>query len=334
MLAFGLSLSAIALRPHRADAELYDITDSYNTAAVRLVGKTNANFGTADLTISPIVSTGTITDLSNLTTVTFGQTVLNNRFQNPSFGNNNVIYIAMGMGAGTFPEGTEATIITNYSWSFFYRSTTSGAATQLDSVSDNWRYFVAKSGNSQKTEIFPDENGVFTMPFDVGWLYISSSVSGMGSLSSRGYVSLSLNGKPHIFIDVLETSMERIVNDQTDMLMGTDGSSSVLDDVAGQGQQISQNLNFVQQTGQFVTGAFDAVANSEEVNTVTFPGLSLMGFTIQPANVSLTQYISSDLLELIRTGVTMVVFLAWFSGLRAMYHRIFLGQTQIEVVDE
>lgn len=314
---------------------MYDLAEGMSSVLVRMVPKTQSQFTAADLTRSPIIpSTSTTTDLSYLVSLPLATQPLSFKYQNPAFSNGNTVYIVMSIGSGSLTEGTQASILANYTFSFAYRADTGGSYTLLHSTSDYWRFWVAKAGFTDKQQIFPDEHGVFTMPYDVGFLMISCSVTGMGSLSNRGYVSIGMVGRPSVMVDVLETSMERIINDQTETLMNTEGSSSVFDDVAGQGQQISQNMNFVQQTGQFVTGAFDAVANSEEVSTVTFPGISLMGFTIQPTNVNMLQYIDSELLELIRTGVTMVVFLAWFSGLRAMYHRIFLGQTQIEVVDE
>lgn len=338
MLLSGLFFSVCALAlPSVARADVYDMSQSITSCYIRMTSKTNENLTLSDLTITPIGQERLlpITSLSLMTRNAVGTSWRSNySWTQPAFTNNRVLYQVFQIANGTLVEGAGLQIVAGYSFSFEVLRTADSNTATFNGVADNYRYFVAKSGYTNLTEIFPDENGLFWMPFDVGYIVVTNTVSGQGSMAASYEVYIRRTGDLSLLISTIDSSMQRIVNDQTNTLMNTDGSSDILDGMQGQGEQIVGDVDFIQQTGQFANGTYQAIMNSSEQSTVTFPGINLMGFNIPSAQVSLVEYVPSNILELIKTGCTMVLFLAWFNGLRGMYHKIFLGEKEVEVVEE
>lgn len=197
----------------------------------------------------------------------------------------------------------------------------------------NFHYYVSKTGNASKTEIFPDSHGTFTAPFDVQYVFIVSNVN-LTSISSAKFWYVY-----HDFSIMIERPEDQnevaAINDQTDTFMDTTGSDTVGGDALSQGQQIVQGVDFIQQTGQLVTATFNVFNTASAETGLRFPGLTIMGHTIiQPQDVSFTGYLGTELENRIRDAVTLVLFLAWLMGLRSLYHRMFLGEVEVDVVEE
>lgn len=240
-----------------------------------------------------------------------------------------VVYFASS-GAG-FAEGNRVSVEMDSALSYHASgsaSPTSFGDYEIKRLSvSGIRFFVSKDGNVDTTEVFPQSDGTFVMPFDAVYFFVTYRVGGSidGSLwypsTSNVYIRYYVPDE----IDEVEA-----IQDQTTDLMGTSGSDGIAGDVLDIGTDIVQGADFVQQTASFVGGAVDAVASAEPDGTVAFPGISLMGFSIPAQNVSVTAGLSPDLLEMIRTGVTVVVFIAWVNGLISLYHRLFLGTVEVE----
>lgn len=337
------SLFAFALLswPSRAYAELYDVTDSVNQQLVCLTSKTKTTFGTSDIHVSPVANTlgasQTSLRLLDRSTSTDGDwsTSKGYNWATPSFSNGSVLYVVHALNEGTLVEGRSVKVIAAQTWTFKKYDSNNSYLNLVHGVSDNYRYFVAKSGFTNVTEVVANEEGVLVMPFDVGYLIVACTVTGQGSLSSTSYVDATRKGSTILLVDVPEETIREIVQDQTSELKSTEGSDTVVGDVTSIGEDIVEGADFVQQTASFVSGSFDAVLNAEPDAGVPFPGLTIMGHTILPAQtVSVTGYLGSTIEDNIKTGCTLVLFLAWIMGLRGFYHKIFLGETEVEVVDE
>lgn len=147
------------------------------------------------------------------------------------------------------------------------------------------------------------------------------------------YVDLPDTGL-HTLIDNQTEELGEQTQRQTEELKNTSGSGGVIDGVMGNAQQIVQGADFVQQSASFVSAAFATFATAEPSDTLRFPGLSVMGFVVPASDVPLGGYLSDDVMELMRSALTMFVFLAWVNGLVGMYHKIFLGEQVVEVAEE
>lgn len=208
----------------------------------------------------------------------------------------------------------------------------------------NFHYYVSKSGNSNKTEIFPDSHGTFTAPFDVQYVFIVSNVN-LSVISSAKfwyvYHDFSImierpedQNEVAAINDQTDTLTEN-THEQTDTLMDTTGSNGIVGPAQNQGGQIAHGISFVDQTGQFLQGAVNAFNTASADSGLQFPGLTIMGYTIiQPATVSFTGYLGSEIEGRIKDGVTLVLFLAWVMGLHTLYEKIFLGKVDVEVDEE
>lgn len=122
---------------------------------------------------------------------------------------------------------------------------------------------------------------------------------------------------------------------QTETLTNTEGSSGIVSGVQGQGQTISDRLGFVSQTAGFVSSIVNAVSGGSAQDGVTFPGISWDGNVIVASqSVNILGWLGSEIEGTVKAFCTMLVFLAWISGLRGLYHKIFLGEVEVEVMDE
>lgn len=119
-----------------------------------------------------------------------------------------------------------------------------------------------------------------------------------------------------------------------DEIMDTTGSDSVADGPMEYVSTVTGKLGFVQQAGQTVTGLYQAIGTTDAVGTIRFPGVSWEGQTIIAAqDVPLVGYLPSNVEDRIRDGTTLVFIVAWLSGLKRIYDRIFNGESDV-IVDE
>lgn len=200
--------------------------------------------------------------------------------------------------------------------------------TEIRNVITNYSLWYKHSGGSTPVKVEPDSKGIYVMPEDAIYVAVCFRITNTDSL--KDYIVID---SPNLIL--LDDSVNQVVNNQTQNLMKTDGSSDIAPNAVEQGQQIVQGVDFVQQTGQLVTGTFDAFNTASATEGVPFPGLTIMGYSIIPAqNVPVTGYLGADVEDRIRDGVTLVLFLAWIMGLRSIYHRLFLGEVEVDVVEE
>lgn len=258
---------------------------------------------------------------------------------NSTPGNNSTLIRYVSLGSTSLTSGNVIQVTSvgeiNVMVSSDTSPTTSGAYVTKYVNSTNYHYFVAGSGVSNKQEVFPNEHGVIVLPINTQYVIVTCQLTNLASAVSSGNLWY-VNTKVYVSTELPEDQNEvAAINDQTETFMDTTGSDTVGGDALTEGQQIAQNISFVQQTGQFVTGTFDAFANASPSSGLYFPGLTIMGHQIiAPQNVSFLGYLGTDLENQIKHFVTLVIFLAWINGLRGLYHKIFLGEQEVEVVDE
>lgn len=221
--------------------------------------------------------------------------------------------------------------VTSSAMSYSYGSSVTTATDKITKFGTNIRYFAAE--NNTFTEIYPNDNGYFVTGFVPQYVAVSVQFTGLPNLynyETNGYLSMYTTPNYGVLRSIPDPTLEDVVQDQTNELTDTSGSGSVVDDVLSQGTDIVEGVDFVGQTSSFISQSVGVFADAEPSGTVRFPGISLMGFTIPAQDVSVLEGLDPDILELIRTGTTLVLFLAWVNGLISMYHKIFLG---VEVVE-
>lgn len=132
----------------------------------------------------------------------------------------------------------------------------------------------------------------------------------------------------------VESNNTSETNKQTAELKDTTGSSTTVTNAQGVfNNTIKSKLGFVSQTADITTGLFDALTYEGE-GTVPFPALKWQGQTIIAAqDVPILGYIP-DIEDDVKTGVTLVLFLAWLHGIHSLYARMFLGETMVEVDEQ
>lgn len=200
-------------------------------------------------------------------------------------------------------------------------------------TANNYHYYVSKSGNADVTEVFPDSTGAFVMPFNAQYFFVTCNLVNLSAAS--GSIWTVQSEFTLSYEQPSDQNEVAAINNQTQQMMDTTGSDTVSGDAITQGQQLVQGMNFITQTGSFVSGVVDTFANTEPSTGLQFPGLTIMGHTIlQPQMVNFLGYLGTDIENTIKTGITIVFFLAWVNGLRGLYHKIFLGEKEVEIVDE
>lgn len=311
----------MALFPSDAYADWQDVgTTQYWV----LTTVANSSFGTGNLRYSPVSSSASMGSLtSNTITSTSGMS------------SNTVAYLVIPISGGNIESGKYFRLNAQEfapKWYCYPEST--GTGYTVNTPTTNLRYW-GYSGSWRQLSL--DGDGMFKAQYAYTYIAVSWTSPSMSSLNGYNRVIPFNSSVLRMTVQVAdgEPEIKGYIDNQTDELKSTDGSSGVMSDISGQGASISQNLNFVQQTGQFVTGAFDAVTNADASQGLTFPGLTIMGHEIiPPQEVAFLGYLGADLEQTIKNGVTLVLFLAWLMGLRSIYHKIFLGEQEVEVIEE
>ena len=235
----------------------------------------------------------------------------------------------------SYAQGVHIKVESNsggHNFSQYYYSDTSHTQSQVLNPY-NPRYFVFDTNRQNRTEIYPDNDGTLVMPFDVGYIAVTVNVvlntSVLPGPENKWGVTNSIEIFNWVAEDIDEVSA---INNQTTQLNSTTGSNTVAGDTLETGYEIVDDLGFVSQTASFVSGAYDAVMNSDASASLAFPGLTIMGHTIiSPQNVPFLGYLGSEIENTIRTACTMVLAIAWINGLMALYRKIFIGETVVEV---
>lgn len=257
---------------------------------------------------------------------------------NTTPGNNSTLVRYVSLGSTTMAKDNVIAVTTDGNVSISVSTDTQPTSYSYTTKyvnSTNYHYFVAGSGLSNTQEVHPNEHGVIVLPINAQYIIVTCQLTNLASSVSSGNLWF-VSSKIFVSVELPEDQNEvAAIEEQTDTFMDTTGSDAVGTDAITQGQQIAQNVDFVQQTGQFVTGAFGAFADTDASTGLYFPGLTIQGHQIiAPQNVSFLGYLGTDIENTIRHAVTLVMFLAWINGLRGIYHKIFLGEQEVEVVDE
>lgn len=322
LLMFGAGLFA-TLSPTRAFAEWETVG---STTAYCVTNVANSGFYASSLKVSPIMNSGSV---NSLVSSTYGYI---KAISSPSgLTSTTVIYVMVPVSGGNIPSGKKFRINADGLNPLFHVEGSSTSAIYLSP--ENLRYWV-RTGSGSYMNMTVGADGLFTASVAVTHVFVSFTASRTSAVN--GATSCALDGV-EVLVQVPdgEPTVEGYIQNQTNELKSTDGSSGIVSGMQGQGQQIANNLNFVQQTASFVTGTFDAIAGESASQGITFPGLTIMGHQIIASqDVPFLGYLGEDLENTIRTFFTMVIFLAWVMGLRGFYRKIFLGETDVEVVNE
>lgn len=183
----------------------------------------------------------------------------------------------------------------------------------------NYRYWVSKSGNNGLTEIFPNDEGVFVMPFDAQYIFVTSFVS-FNTMSSFKFWFVPDTYGFAVLTERPEDQNEvAAINDQTTQLKDTTGSDTVAGDAVTDAQQQVNDIPIVNILDTFTTGVQQQVNTQEVDGTVTFPGMQMAGFTVPQAVIRPMSLVSEDMQTIIRTMVTFVFVQAF---LRHLFHLI------------
>lgn len=159
----------------------------------------------------------------------------------------------------------------------------------------------------------------------IGWLSLPSIIYNFPDGALSGIVSTQTNS-------IL--SGQQL---QTDTLMDTSGSGSILSGALGgsDADDFSDAMG-VSDAINISTGGFGAMLGVEPDGVIRFNGLSLgeqFGYFAIPAfSVDVWQYIPSGVATTIKTGFTGVCVFSWSAGMKKFFDRIFHGE-QVVTVD-
>lgn len=201
---------------------------------------------------------------------------------------------------------------------FYYGSATGSNGSSAVINAQQYRYFVSKGNNSGTTEIFPNDKGVFVMPFDAQYVFVTCRLALTTAVRNATYWRFS---------DGIQVSIERpedqnevaAINDQTTQLKDTTGSDTVAGDAVTDAQQQVNNIPLVNILDTFTTGVQQQVNIQDVDGSVTFPGMTLAGFTVPQATIRPMSLVSEDMQTIIRSLVTFVFVQAF---LRHIFHLI------------
>ena len=247
-----------------------------------------------------------------------------------------VMYAIVPITGGNITADKKFRINTDeFTMRLYYYASSGSSISYYTAIPQSVRYWVFSGGWKSVSPV----NGVFSYPGYVQYVAVSFNTPGASVLNSKYSVGLYQWDSTFCNLKVQvadgEPTFETAIQNQTDTIMNTDGSDSVGSDAVTSGQNLIQGANFVQQTGSFVSQSFGAITDSEASEGLYFPGLTIMGYSIIPVqNVAFTGYLGSEVEQNIKNGVTLVLFLAWMAGLISIYHRMFLGEQEVEVVEE
>lgn len=207
------------------------------------------------------------------------------------------------------------------------------------------RYFAQYSPGGSWTSVTPDDDGGFTpssRPI-FGFAYtVRISSSRVNLIGVKSFVLADsptfyrlTNGSSEIIgtinqqTDDISTSMD----EQTEKLVSTEGSDSVLDGALSGGEDgLLDRLGFVGTVIQVPVKIFEGLTSADD-SSIDFPGVSvaLPGGNFEIPAYSLDLWENFPALETpVRTGCTFVVVLLWLRGCKSIYERIVHGSTMVE----
>lgn len=193
-----------------------------------------------------------------------------------------------------------------------------GAVAQpVGSINSLWSVWVATSSGT--FQLVTPTDGLYTAPVDVRRIVLVLSTTGMNGSTLTQNHTYWVFAMPSVIVYVPDASIQR----QTEQLMSTDGSDSVVGDVADGGVTQVQRLPIAQVANQ-ISGQFDGILNESEADgTIPFPGISLLGFEIAATNVDIVSMVPPDIMTIIRNAVTLVFVILFVHHIVNLFHAIF-----------
>lgn len=135
-----------------------------------------------------------------------------------------------------------------------------------------------------------------------------------------------------VFRDIEETieqqtiDIDADIDDQTDTLMDTGGSDTILTSLVDP-TEFESKLGFIGQLGQ-VTSIFQNASSAEMNGYVHFPGIVVLGQTLAPEqDVYIWQGGLSTLANTIRRFTTFCIICIWVNGMKKVLEYQILGET-------
>lgn len=157
--------------------------------------------------------------------------------------------------------------------------------------------------------------------------YCNSNVSYSASSSNPLYLSL-----PGSYgVGVTQATFVSKTDEQTNTLMNTDGSSTLVSNIVGQhdSSDMASSLG-IGDALQIATGGFTSVMGQTASGVVRFNGLSLGAdygnFEIPAFTVDVWSWCPDSLATVIKTAFTALAVVAWAQGMKRFFDRIFHGE--------
>lgn len=159
---------------------------------------------------------------------------------------------------------------------------------------------------------------------------ISVTVDNLGTVTnSISAQTTSLNSSISTQTNSINSNIDAEVQGQTDTLMDTTGSDSIVDDLTEGGYSgFVQDRGFFGQVGDIVSSTISPITSGTANSVVHFPGITVLGITIAPASdVDIWQ---GDLVQLrnpVRMVCTFMLIVAWINGMHYLIDVQILGMT-------
>ena len=194
----------------------------------------------------------------------------------------------------------------------------------------NFNWYVSTDNMAETVRVYPSDVGVIVLPFDTKYIIATTRLDNFSSYINNSPLYYYDGTGVSVMVEYPEDQNEvEAINNQTETFMDTTGSDTVLGNPNGVQQQINDKLGFVSQTASYVTNVYDSVINAEPTGTIQFPGLTWDGHTIiEQQSVPLLGWIE-PIEGQVRLAITAMLVLAWLHGVRLIYGRIFLGETDV-----
>lgn len=168
-----------------------------------------------------------------------------------------------------------------------------------------------------------------------GQLVLPENASGVGVLlnrNSRTFLwSERIVMRPPMLYWVDTTVEDTITYEtelQTDTMMDTTGSGSVLTDLTSGGvEDFNSKIGLLGQLPQVIERTSNAILDASESDAVTFPGITVQGITlVQQQQVHLWQNGLSAFKEPVKMACTFMFVVAWVNGMKRVLDVQILGE--------
>lgn len=248
--------------------------------------------------------------------------------------NPRVSFIWTGL-SGILPEGATFSVVsaTSAFFSFYDEANHFFATPEHQNI-----YVIGRSTSGEVFVISPSSDGLYRAPADLNGVALSVYIPDLSSYSGR---KMCIVNTPRLYVmdasneDVI-TSIEESTQEQTDTLMNTDGSDSIVSGATSGGEEgLLDKLGFIGTVVQVPLSILDGLTSAEE-STITFPGISVPlpggNFVIPMTEIDLWENFPA-LETPVRTGCTFVCVLLWLNGCKSLYDRIVHGDQDV-IIEE